>query len=180
MSPVQGKMKRWSWCALGRGDPGDPRIRGARSARASRSGTWSLEANRQIALRGRGRGGHRLQLRAAPCGSRFPGVQFNAGHRPIDAERFTNAKAKRTGVSASGWSRVQVCRLERSRNRGAAFRDPLPANAIGTNRNREQGRGEEARAVVAGSRRSAGHGVLKIVSREQTIVFNERVMISQF
>jgi hypothetical protein len=49
---------------------------------------------------------------------------------------------------------------QRSRNRGSAFSDPLPGDAIGENGNRKQGGRAETRSVFARSRRGAGHSVL--------------------
>ena len=75
--------------------------------------------------------GYNFALHIADLG--FEAYQFNAGFRPIDAERFVNSKAEAYLEPARVDGTGRCLRTERSRNRGTAFGDPLPRNRIRPN-----------------------------------------------
>ena len=162
MSPDPGKMRRCWW-----------RARAGQSWRPTRSRSpiprgrvvqvlGRLQANRQTAARGCGRSGHRLQLCIAPQRSRFPGasIQCRASCHRRRAVRESQ-RLKRTGVSANGWSRVEVCRLNDLETEAQLSAILYRATPSGKTEIESKEDAEKARSDFARSRRGAGHGVLQ-------------------
>jgi hypothetical protein len=122
--------------------------------------------------------GYNFALHLADHG--FPVLRFNAGHRAIDAERFVNAKAESYWGLREWMEQGQVCRLndlETEAQLSAILYRATPAGKTEIEskedaRKRGQSSPDRAEALVM--------AFCKIVPREQTVVFNERVVISQF
>src|ERR1035437_607032 len=122
--------------------------------------------------------GYNFALHLADHG--FPVLRFNAGHRAIDAERFVNAKAESYWGLREWMERGDICRLndlETEAQLSAILYRATPSGKTEIEskedaRKRGQSSPDRAEALVM--------AFCKIVPREQTVVFGERVVISQF
>ena len=122
--------------------------------------------------------GYNFALHLADHG--FPVLRFNAGHRAMDAERFANAKAEAYWGLREWMELGQVCRLndlETEAQLSAILYRATPAGKTEIEskedaRKRGQASPDRAEALIM--------AFCKIAPREQTFVFNERVVISQF
>ena len=110
----------------------------------------------------------------------FPVVQFNAGHRPIDPERFTNLKAEAYWQLREHMENGSICGLndlETEAQLSAILYRPT------SNGRTEIESKEEARKRGQSSPDRAEAMIMafyKIVLREQAIPFGDRVTISRF
>jgi hypothetical protein len=122
--------------------------------------------------------GYNFALHLADLG--FPVVQFNAGHRAIDAERFTNLKAEAYWQLREHMESGAICGLNdldtEAQLAGILYR---PTSSGRTEieskddaRKRGQSSPDRAEALVM--------AFYKIILRHQTVVYGERKVISQF
>jgi hypothetical protein len=110
----------------------------------------------------------------------LPVLRFNAGHRAMDAERFVNAKAESYWGLREWMEQGAICSLndlETEAQPSAILCRATPAGKTEIEskkdaRKRGQSSPDRAEALVV--------AFCRIVPREQTVVFNERVVISQF
>lgn len=122
--------------------------------------------------------GYNFALHLADHG--FPVLRFNAGHRAIDAERFANAKAEACWGLREWMEQGAICRLNDLETEAQLSSILYRATPSGKTeieskedaRKRGQSSPDRAEALVM--------AFCKIVPREQTFVFGERVRISQF
>ena len=180
MSLVQGKTKPWSWCGAAarswRHTLSRKPIRADASFRFCRGGSepegciWVVVDVIGI--------GYNFALHLADLG--FPVVQFNAGHRPIDTERFTNLKAEAYWQLREHMEKGAVSGLndlETEAQLSAILYRPTSSGRTEIEskeeaRKRGQSSPDRAEALVM--------AFLKVVLREETVVFSDRVTISQF
>jgi hypothetical protein len=122
--------------------------------------------------------GYNFALHLADLG--FPVVQFNAGHRPIDAERFTNLKAEaywqlREHMESGAISGLNDLETEAQLS-GILYRPTSSGRTEIESKEEARKRGQRspdrAEALVL--------AFYKIIFREQTVVYGERKVISQF
>jgi phage terminase large subunit len=122
--------------------------------------------------------GYNFALHLADMG--FQVFQFNAGFRPMDTDRFVNSKAEAYWGLRECMERGEVCSLndlETEAQLSAILYRATPSGKTEIEskqdaRKRGQSSPDRAEALVM--------AFCKIVPREQTIVFGERVVISQF
>ena len=122
--------------------------------------------------------GYNFALHLADLG--FPVVQFNAGHRPIDTERFTNLKAEAYWQLREHMEKGAISGLndlETEAQLSAILYRPTSSGRTEIEskeeaRKRGQSSPDRAEALVM--------AFLKVVLREETVVFSDRVTISQF
>jgi hypothetical protein len=122
--------------------------------------------------------GYNFALHIADLG--FEAYQFNAGFRPIDAERFVNSKAEAYWSLREWMEQGAVCGLNDLETEAQLSAILYRATASGRteieskddSRKRGQSSPDRAEALVM--------AFVKIVPREQTFVLNERVQISPY
>lgn len=122
--------------------------------------------------------GYNFALHLADLG--FPVVLFNAGHRAIDAERFVNAKAESYWGLREWMEQGAICKLDDIDTEAQLSAILYRATPSGKTeieskadaKKRGQSSPDRAEALVM--------AFCKIVPREQTVVFGERVVISRF
>jgi phage terminase large subunit len=122
--------------------------------------------------------GYNFALHLADLG--FPVVQFNAGFRPIDTERFTNLKAEAYWGLREHMESGAVCGLndlETEAQLSAILYRATPSGKTEIEskedaRKRGQSSPDRAEALVM--------AFCRIVPREQTVYFGERVQISAY
>jgi phage terminase large subunit len=110
----------------------------------------------------------------------FPVVQFNAGFRPIDTERFTNLKAEAYWQLREHMESGAICGLNdletEAQLAGILYRPTSSGRTEIESKDDARRRGQRspdrAEALVL--------AFYKIVLREQTVVYGERKVISQF
>lgn len=120
--------------------------------------------------------GYNFGLHLADMG--FPVFQFNAGNRPMDTERFVNAKAEAYWSLREWMEQGAVCALadlETEAQLSAILYRATPSGRTEIEskedaRKRGQSSPDRAEALVM--------AFLRVVPREQTIVFGEPVQIS--
>jgi phage terminase large subunit len=122
--------------------------------------------------------GYNFALHLADFG--FPVVQFNAGQRPIDADRFTNLKAEAYWQLREHMESGGICGLNDLETEAQLAGILYKATSSGRTeieskddaRKRGQKSPDRAEALVL--------AFYKIVLREQTLVYGERKVISRF
>jgi phage terminase large subunit len=122
--------------------------------------------------------GYNFALHLADLG--LPVWQFNAGHRPIDSERFTNAKAESYWGLREHMESGAICELndlETEAQLSAILYRATPAGKTEIEskeegKKRGQSSPDRAEALVM--------AFCNVVPREQTVYYSDRVVISQF
>jgi hypothetical protein len=122
--------------------------------------------------------GYNFALHLADLG--FPVVQFNAGFRSMDTDRFANAKAEAYWGLREWMEQGQVCGLNDLETEAQLSSILYRATSSGRTeieskedaRKRGQSSPDRAEALVM--------AFCKIVPREQTVYFSERVQISPY